>query len=99
MRRLDAELIPAGPINEMHEVFADPHVAARGIVIEQPLADHANSVRLIGNPIHFSRTPIRYDRPPPSLGAHTEEILLDRMGMSQSEFGELLAQGVASKSE
>lgn len=97
LRRLDAELIPAGPINAMHEIFADPHVAARGIVIEQPLAEQTNPVRLIGNPIQFSRTPIQYDRPPPSLGAHTEEILQERMGIAGSDFDGLLAKGVVSK--
>lgn len=97
LRRLDAELIPAGPINDMHEVFADPHVAARGIVIEQPLAKQTSHVRLIGNPIQFSKTPIRYDLPPPSLGAHTEEILQERMGISSSDFDGLLTRGVVSK--
>lgn len=97
LRRLNAELIPAGPINEMHEIFADPHVAARGIVIEQPLAEQTSPIRLIGNPIQFSRTPIQYDRPPPSLGAHTEEILRERMGIASSDFDGLLAKGVVSK--
>jgi crotonobetainyl-CoA:carnitine CoA-transferase CaiB-like acyl-CoA transferase len=38
---LDDQLIPAGPINEMHEVFSDPHIAARELVIEQVLAQKA----------------------------------------------------------
>lgn len=99
LRRLDAELIPAGPINEMHEVFADPHVAARGIVIEQPLAKEAQPVRLIGNPIQFSRTPIRYDQSPPSLGAHTAEILQERMNIQQSDLEGLIARGVVAKAK
>lgn len=95
--RLDAELVPAGPINEMHEVFADPHVAARGIVIAQTLADHTEPTRLIGNPIRFSRTPIKYDRPPPSLGAHTEEVLRDRLGLSATEIDHLVERGAVGK--
>ncbi len=75
LAKLEAELIPVGPINQMHEVFADPHVAARGLVVEQPLSDTGASVRLIGNPIKFSRTPITYAKAPPRLGEHTDEVI------------------------
>src|SRR5262249_26790981 len=46
---LDAQSIPAGPINEMHEVFADPHVMSRGLVVEQNLSPDGRAARLIGN--------------------------------------------------
>jgi crotonobetainyl-CoA:carnitine CoA-transferase CaiB-like acyl-CoA transferase len=39
---------------------------------------------LLANPVHFSRSPIDYDRPPPALGGHTAEVcrqLLDGSGM------------------
>jgi crotonobetainyl-CoA:carnitine CoA-transferase CaiB-like acyl-CoA transferase len=48
-------------------------------------------VRLLANPVHFSRTPIVYDSPPPALGAHTAEVwrqLLDSSGMGLSRLQE-----------
>jgi crotonobetainyl-CoA:carnitine CoA-transferase CaiB-like acyl-CoA transferase len=96
---LDGEKIPAGPINEMHEVFEDPHVVARGLVVEQPLHDGGAPAKLIGNPIRFSRTPIDYVRAPPRLGAHTFEILRRDLSKPDSEADRLEAQGIVSNSK
>jgi crotonobetainyl-CoA:carnitine CoA-transferase CaiB-like acyl-CoA transferase len=79
---LDEAVIPAGPINQIHEVFSDPHVRARGLVVEQCLAEGLPPIRMIGNPIRFSRTPIEYGSPPPRLGAHTAEIVGGLVGTS-----------------
>jgi crotonobetainyl-CoA:carnitine CoA-transferase CaiB-like acyl-CoA transferase len=96
---LDGEKIPAGPINEMHEVFEDPHVLARGLVVEQPLHDGGAATKLIGNPIRFSRTPIDYGRAPPRLGAHTLEVLRRDLPKPDSEVDRLEAQGIVSNSK
>ena len=93
---LDAQLIPAGPINEMHEVFSDPHIAARELVIEQVLAKGTSAIKMIGNPIKFSRTPIAYRDAPPRLGAHTSNLLKDELGMSDSELERLIEEGTIS---
>jgi crotonobetainyl-CoA:carnitine CoA-transferase CaiB-like acyl-CoA transferase len=98
LSKLEAELIPVGPINQMHEVFADPHVKARGLVVEQNLSANSSATKMIGNPIRFSRTPIQYRHAPPRLGAHTAEILRDELEMSQSDLERLVEQGVVSKS-
>ena len=98
LSKLEAELIPVGPINQMHDVFADPHVKARGLVVEQNLSANSSATKMIGNPIRFSRTPIQYRHAPPRLGAHTAEILRDELEMSQSELERLVEQGVVSKS-
>ena len=98
LSKLEAELIPVGSINEMHEVFADPHVAARGLVVEQNLSAAGPATKMIGNPIRFSRTPIQYRHPPPRLGAHTAEIIRGELEISQSELDRLVDQGVVSKS-
>jgi crotonobetainyl-CoA:carnitine CoA-transferase CaiB-like acyl-CoA transferase len=96
---LDGEKIPAGPINEMHEVFEDPHVVARGLIVEQPLHDGGAPAKLIGNPIRFSRTPIDYGRAPPRLGAHTFEVLRRDLSKPGSEVERLEAQGIVSNSK
>lgn len=99
LRALETELIPAGPINELHEVFADPHVIARELVVEQSLSAGKPPTRMIGNPIRFSRTPIRYRNAPPRLGAHTVEIVRDELGIPEATLECLIEQGVISKSD
>ena len=94
---LDAQLIPAGPINEMHEVFSDPHVVARELVLEQNLSKGRSTIRMIGNPIRFSRTPIAYRDAPPRLGAHTADILNDELGIPESELERLIEEGTISR--
>jgi crotonobetainyl-CoA:carnitine CoA-transferase CaiB-like acyl-CoA transferase len=93
---LDAQFIPAGPINEMHEVFSDPNIAARELVIEQVLAKGRSAIRMIGNPIKFSRTPIAYRNAPPRLGAHTADLLKDELGISESDLERLTEEGTIS---
>jgi crotonobetainyl-CoA:carnitine CoA-transferase CaiB-like acyl-CoA transferase len=99
LHALDGEKIPAGPINEMHEVFGDPHVVSRGLVVEQRLHDGGDATKLISNPIRFSRTPIEYGRAPPRLGAHTHEILSRDLSKPDSEVDRLEEQGIVSKSK
>jgi crotonobetainyl-CoA:carnitine CoA-transferase CaiB-like acyl-CoA transferase len=94
---LDAQLIPAGPINEIHEVFSDPHVVARELVVEQNLSKGRSTIRMIGNPIRFSRTPIAYRDAPPRLGAHTADILNDELGIPESELERLIEEGTISR--
>lgn len=71
MLRLD---IPGGPIQTVPEVFADPQVLHRGMRVQLPVGNDG-TLSLIGNPIHMSRTPPVYGRPPPQLGEHTDEVL------------------------
>jgi formyl-CoA transferase len=66
--------VPAGPIQDLAQVFADPHTRARHMVEE---IDHpvAGMVRTLGFPLKMSETPLRVRRAPPLLGEHTAEIL------------------------
>jgi len=76
--------IPSGPVNELDEVFADPQVRERGMVVSvaHPVL---SSLPLIANPIRFSDTPLtRYDAPP-MLGEHTEAVLRDLVGCTDEE--------------
>ncbi len=61
--------VPAGPINNLQEVFDDPQIVSRGMQIE---LDGVPSVR---SPILFSKAALNHPRPSPKLGEHTEEIL------------------------
>ncbi len=87
--------VPCGPINNLAEVFADPQVQARGmtVALPHPAAD-GRPTPLIANPIKFSETPISYDRAPPTLGQHTEEILRELLDLSTAEIATLRGTGV-----
>lgn len=71
---LEAAKVPCGAINNLAEVFADPHVGQRGMVNEwdHPLKE---GLRLVASPMKLSATPVRTDLPPPLLGQHTDEVL------------------------
>jgi crotonobetainyl-CoA:carnitine CoA-transferase CaiB-like acyl-CoA transferase len=80
---LEAAKVPCGAINNLAEVFADPQVNARDMTVNMPhpLSD---DLRLVGSPLKMSATPVRYRRPPPLLGEHTDEVLTE-LGLSSEE--------------
>ena len=89
---LDAATVPAGPINDLDEVFADPQVLARGMqqAMPHPLSDR---LALVASPMKLSATPVRLHRPPPLLGQHTDEVLAE-LGLDMSARAALRALGV-----
>ena len=87
---LQAAGVPCGPINTLAEVFADPQVQARQMVIPSS----GTTQPLTASPIRLSATPVRRcDRPPPQLGQHTDDILREWLGMDDSAIAELRAGG------
>ena len=88
---LDAAGVVAGPIYNMEQVYQDPQVLARKMLVdfEDP---ELGVIRNIGVPVKLSETPGRIRRRAPALGEHSEEILLER-GFSQEEVDGLLADG------
>ena len=87
--------LPCGPINAVDQVFAEPQVQAREMVLgmSHPLA-HPDPVRLIASPIRMSGTPVSYRNPPPLLGQHTDEVLGDLLGLGEDELAGLRRRGV-----
>lgn len=67
-RECDTHNIPAGPINNLDEVFADPQVVARGMQIELP-----EGIPSVRSPFTFSDAELAIDRPSPKLGEHQGE--------------------------
>jgi crotonobetainyl-CoA:carnitine CoA-transferase CaiB-like acyl-CoA transferase len=65
----EAEGIPAGPINDLAEVFADPQVIARGLQIAP------GGMPGVRSPMSFSAADLTLDRPAPRLGQHQDEVL------------------------
>ena len=74
--KLDAAAVPASPINDIGQMFADPQTIARGMRLD--LDDgHGNSLPSVRAPMVMSQTPPVYQRPSPRLGEHTAEILAE----------------------
>lgn len=73
---LEAEGVPAGPINSVEDVFNDPQVRHRRMRIDLdcPSAE-GGSVPTVPTPIRFSHSTLKLDRPAPALGEHNDEIL------------------------
>ncbi|MFI2809801.1 MULTISPECIES: CaiB/BaiF CoA-transferase family protein [Microbulbifer] len=93
LEKLSEAHVPCGPINNLQQVFGDPQVQAREMVVEQ---EHptAGTVRTVRNPVLFSASPLQYDQAPPVLGQHTEEILRDLLGKGAGEIEELRKQKI-----
>jgi crotonobetainyl-CoA:carnitine CoA-transferase CaiB-like acyl-CoA transferase len=90
---LEALKIGCGPINTLEQVFADPHVQAREMVVEMAHGS-GETVKVIANPVKLSATPPSYRSPPPVLGEHTEEVLASVLKMSASDISELREKGI-----
>ncbi|WP_280153894.1 CaiB/BaiF CoA-transferase family protein [Piscinibacter sp. XHJ-5] len=96
MPLLSAANVPSGPINDFRQVFDDPQIRHRELVhtIPHPLA---GTMKVVGNPLKFSETPLEYKRPPPLLGEHTAEVLRDLLGIDDAEIERLTKQGVVTQ--
>jgi crotonobetainyl-CoA:carnitine CoA-transferase CaiB-like acyl-CoA transferase len=87
----DAE-IPCGPVNSYAEVFNDPHVLARQMLmeVEHPVAGR---VRMTGINVKLSQTPGALQRPAPTLGQHTHQVLRT-LGYQDQTIDQLKVAGV-----
>ncbi|WP_284776374.1 CaiB/BaiF CoA-transferase family protein [Agrobacterium sp. lyk4-40-TYG-31] len=72
----ETNAVPAGPINSIEEMFADPQVQARGLRVDLEAAD-GTVIPGVRTPIVLSETPLHYNRPSPRLGEHQDEVLAE----------------------
>jgi crotonobetainyl-CoA:carnitine CoA-transferase CaiB-like acyl-CoA transferase len=79
--------VPAGPVYNMEQVYSDPQVRAREMIVdvEHPIA---GLTKAIGIPVKLSETPGQIRRPAPTLGQHTDEIL-GELGLSSESIASL----------
>jgi crotonobetainyl-CoA:carnitine CoA-transferase CaiB-like acyl-CoA transferase len=78
LARLAPEGVPAGPINSVADVFADPQVIARGMRIDLPAPEaKGGSIPSVRAPILMDGAPVAAERPSPRLGQHTDDVLRD----------------------
>ena len=76
LAKLEAVQVPAGPINALDQVFADPQVRHRGMRIDPPsAAAKAGHIPGVRTPIMLDDRSMAAERPAPRLGEHSAEIL------------------------
>ena len=85
--------VPCGPINDIKQVFNDPHVRERGLALE---LEHATVGKIpsVACPIRYSKTPLTYETPPPALGQHVDEVLTNLLGLTPEEVQSYRDDGV-----
>ncbi len=88
IERLEALKIGCGPINKLSQVFEDPQVVARDMVLEM---EHSSgqTVKVIANPVKLSETPADYRLAPPLLGEHTDAVLSERLDLDAAALAAL----------
>ena len=90
LNELEKVKIGCGPINNLSDVFNDPHVISREMVMEM---EHSKTgekpLKLISNPIKMNETPVSYRYAPPLLGEHTDEILKAELNLNEDQIKSL----------
>jgi len=86
--RMEKAALPAGPVNDILQMHADPQARARDMIVE---LDHptAGRVETLGQPVKFSRTPGSVERASPRLGEHTREVLSE-LGFDRAKIDALI---------
>ena len=82
--------VPSAPINTIDRVAKDPHIAgAREMFVdlEHPVA---GKMKVTGNQLKFTNRPVHIDKPAPTLGQHTEEILKEKLGIDHESYLKLV---------
>lgn len=87
--------VPCGPIQDVAGVFDDPQVRHRAMRVEAPLPG-GGSVPMVASPIRLSATPVCYHLPPPALGQHTRQVLVEMLGMDEAEVEALRRRGIVA---
>ena len=91
---LESTGIPCGPVNDIAQAFAEPQVAARGLVV--PMQHASGMIDTVAQPMRFSASPPVYNRAPPLLGEHSCE-LLGEAGYPAAEIAALEAAGIIAQ--
>jgi formyl-CoA transferase len=91
--KLEQVGVPCGPINNLDEVYKNPQVQARGVVMEVPHPT-AGTTKLVRSPMRMSATPTGNAVSPPLLGQHTDAVLRELLGRSDEDIAALRTKGV-----
>ncbi len=89
---LEKVKVPCGPINDLSQVFVDPHIQQRGILKEYAHPGGARQ-KLVSTPIKYGQAKSGAELSPPMLGQHTDEILGEILGAEQGDIEKLRSIG------
>jgi crotonobetainyl-CoA:carnitine CoA-transferase CaiB-like acyl-CoA transferase len=84
--------VPCGPINSIAEVFDQEQIRHRGMRMDLP-HPRSGTVPSVANPIKFQNAPTHYDRAPPTLGQHSDEVLREA-GYADDDIEKLRKGGI-----
>jgi crotonobetainyl-CoA:carnitine CoA-transferase CaiB-like acyl-CoA transferase len=85
--------VPFGPVNDVSDIYADAHVAARGMLVDVEQPGTGVTVTIAGTPVKMTRTPGGVRGRSPLLGEHTDAIL-SAVAYSSDEIARLRDEGV-----
>ena len=91
--KLETAGVSCGPINDIAEVFADPHVRARGARIDQQRED-GSQISSTAFAAKLGVTPAQYHTAPPRLGQHNEQVMREWAGLGADAVAALRAAKV-----
>ncbi|MBN1664960.1 MAG: CoA transferase [Deltaproteobacteria bacterium] len=93
MRILEDAGVPCGPMNYGVTLFHDPHALAQDMVwsLDNPVS---GPYKMMGNPVKFTKTPIKPTAGAPALGQHTAEVLKKHLRFTDKKIAELKEQKV-----
>eukprot|EP00927_Polykrikos_kofoidii_P074527 TRINITY_DN70525_c0_g1_i1.p1 TRINITY_DN70525_c0_g1~~TRINITY_DN70525_c0_g1_i1.p1 ORF type:complete len:469 (+),score=83.77 TRINITY_DN70525_c0_g1_i1:92-1498(+) len=93
LEQLKANNVGCAPILGLDEVFEDPQVRAREMVLEMDIPGLDKPADVIASPLKFSDTKVDYRKPPPrQVGQDTDQVLAEA-GFSEDEIAKLRAAG------
>jgi crotonobetainyl-CoA:carnitine CoA-transferase CaiB-like acyl-CoA transferase len=87
--------VPCGPVNTADTIFADPHVAARHMLVDVEQPDTGRNVKVVGTPIKMTATPSTSFRRAPRLSEDADEILAD-LGYDLDQIAKWRSSGVVA---
>lgn len=90
--KLESHMVPVAPVWNIEQIATSEHIQSREMLaeVEHPVA---GTTRLPQFPVKLSQTPARINRPAPTLGQHTEEILAGLLGYDAAKLGKLKESG------
>ncbi len=87
--------MPYAAINDVMDTLNHQHVLARGMVTQVEHGE-CGPMKLVSPPVKYSESKTSIRSAPPTLGQHTDEVLMQLLGMQKDEVGELREKGVVA---
>src|SRR5699024_9830000 len=85
--------IPAGKVNTIEQAFQQKQVKARRLV-ETLKHPKIGEIKMTKSPLRFSNLNVQTKTPPPMLGEHTQELLMENLGLTMKEIEQMKKSGI-----